>query len=58
MKKLTAESIAADCGNDAAHRGEERDTNPYSNDHFLCKWWDIGWLECHPDDFGIEADDG
>jgi len=54
MKLLTAEGIAADFGNDAAHRGEGRETNPYSPNYYLYSWWDLGWLECHPDDFGIE----
>lgn len=50
---MRAENIAADLGNDAAHKGEERESNPCPESHYLHKWWDLGWLECHPDDFGI-----
>jgi len=56
MKKLTAQNTAADYGNDAAHRGESRESNPYPSNHFLHKHWDLGWLEYHPDDFGIEKE--
>lgn len=56
MKRLKAESVAGDRGNDAALKGESRNTNPYPADYYLHKWWDLGWLECHPDDFGIEKD--
>jgi ribosome modulation factor len=57
MKKLTAESIASDRGLNAAHRGESRESNPYPAKYSLHKWWDLGWLECHPDDFGTEKEE-
>jgi hypothetical protein len=55
MKRLTAKSIAADRGFDAAREGEDRNVNPYPAAYYLHKWWDMGWLECHPDDFGINS---
>jgi hypothetical protein len=59
MKELqarrSAESMAADFGEDAAHEGKGKDTNPYPENSTLHNWWSLGWLECHPDDFGIEG---
>jgi ribosome modulation factor len=45
MKKLKAESIAADRGFDAAMAEKKRDENPYDPHNPLYKWWEIGWLE-------------
>ena len=45
MTTLTAESIAADLGLEAAMNGGSRESNPYSPRSSLYAWWDIGWLE-------------
>lgn len=60
MKELqarrSAENMAADFGEDAAHKGKSRNANPYPKSSALYRWWNFGWSECHPDDFGIEGE--
>lgn len=42
--RTKAEGLAADLGEDAALKGQSRESNPYPPKSKLHIWWDFGWL--------------